>query len=283
VKRVWPDASWPESWTYSYPYDLEEIYGVNSHLGYAYAYDRRRALILRLIEEVVAADGRILDIGAAQGNFTLALAESGYAVTWNDLRSDLAGYVRLKQETGSVDYAPGNVFELTFDEEFDCVLIAEVVEHVAHPDCFLRKAAELVRPGGWVVMTTPNGAYFNNRLPRFSDCQDPSALETRQFGPNADDHIFLLWPDEIRELGAAAGLILERQIWFNTPLTCGYLKMEPMLRALPRSWVMALEKTAGRLPPAIQQRLMVQTGALYRKPKAGLCGEPGTPAEGLSA
>lgn len=123
-------------------------------------------------------------------------------------------------------------------------------------------------------MTTPNGAYFNNRLPRFSECQDASVMEARQFGPNADDHIFLLWPDEVRKLGVAAGLSLERQIWFNTPLTCGYLKMERLLRALPRSWVMVLEKTAGRLPTVIQQRLMVQTAALYRKPKTGLGGEP---------
>lgn len=268
MNRVWREEIWPHSWRYSYPYDLEEIYGVNSHLGYAYAYHHRREIILRLVAEGVPPGGRILDIGAAQGNLTLALAEVGYRLTWNDLRSDLAGYVRLKHEFGSVNYAPGNVFDLGFSEEFDCVLIAEVIEHVAHPDRFLNTVAGFVRPGGCVVMTTPNGAYFNNRLPRFLDCKDSSAMEGRQFGPNADDHIFLLWPDEVRSLAAAARLTVEHQIWFNTPLTNGYLKMERLLRMLPRATVMSLEKAAGTLPAAIRRRLMVQTGALYRKAAA---------------
>ena len=266
MRRVWPEAAWPQSWAYSYPYDLAEIYGASAHLGYVYAYEHRRNVIVRMTEEAVPPGGRILDIGAAQGNFTLALAERGYRVTWNDLRADLAGYVRLKHEFGSVDYAPGNVFELALGAEFDCVLIAEVIEHVAHPDRFLRQVARFVRPGGCVVMTTPNGAYFHNRLPRFSDCPDPAVMESRQFGPNSDDHIFLLWPDEVRELGVSAGLAAERRTWFNTPLTSGYLKTERLLHILPRSCVMALESAAGCLPTALRQRLMVQTAALYRKP-----------------
>jgi 2-polyprenyl-3-methyl-5-hydroxy-6-metoxy-1,4-benzoquinol methylase len=268
MKRVVPEATWPKSWAYSYPYDLEEIYGPASNPGYAYAYDRRRSMIFRLIEEAVPAGGRVLEVGAAQGNLALALAERGYRVVWNDVRSDLAGYVRLKHEFGSVEFAPGNVFELDFAEEFDCVLVAEVIEHVAHPDRFLQRVSGFVRPGGCIVMTTPNGAFFNNRLPRFSDCPDPSAMEARQFGPNSDDHIFLLWPDEVRDIGASAGLRLDRQLWFNTPLTNGYLKMGAILGVLPRAWVMALENAAEWLPRPIRQRLMVHTAARYLKAAA---------------
>lgn len=266
MKRVRPEATWPKSWAYSYPYDLQEIYGPPSHLGYAYAYERRRSVIFRLVEEAVPAGGRVLDVGAAQGNLSLGLAERGYRVVWNDVRDDLAGYVRLKHEFGSIEFAPGNVFELDFAEEFDCVLAAEVIEHVAHPDRFLQQVARFVRPGGCIVMTTPNGAYFNNRLPRFSDCLDRSAMEAHQFGPNSDDHIFLLWPDEVRNVGASVGLRLDRQIWFNTPLTNGYLKMGALLGVLPRAWVMALENAAERLPRKVRQRLMVQTAARYQKP-----------------
>ena len=41
----------------------------------------------------------MLDLAAGQGNFSLALAERGYRVTWNDLRGDLEGYVRLKLDS----------------------------------------------------------------------------------------------------------------------------------------------------------------------------------------
>src|SRR5271163_3374633 len=200
MRRVYIEDGWPDSWKYSYPYDLEEVYGEIANRGYAYAYDNRRRQTLRLLTEVLAPGARILDIAAAQGNFSIALAEMGYNVTWNDLREDLADYVRLKQEQGEIQFAPGNAFELKFPFLFDAVLITEIIEHVAHPDEFLLKTAQLVKPGGYIVMTTPNGAYFQNSLPKFSDCTDPSIYEAVQFKPNSDGHIFLLHPQELKTL-----------------------------------------------------------------------------------
>ena len=126
MKRVYIRENWPKSWKYSYIYDLEEIYGEFTNRGYAYAYDHRRKQVLRLLTERLAPNARILDIAAAQGNFSIALAEMGYNVTWNDLREDLADYVRLKQQGGKIEFAPGNAFELNFPAPFDAILIAGI-------------------------------------------------------------------------------------------------------------------------------------------------------------
>lgn len=265
MKRVYIDEDWPESWKYSYPYDLEEIYGEITNRGYAYAYDNRRKQTLRLLTEVLPPGSRILDIAAAQGNFSLTLAEMGYDVTWNDLREDLAGYAQLKHERGKIHFAPGNAFELSFPRPFDGVLITEIIEHVAHPDDFLAKTAQLVRPGGYVVMTTPNGAYFRNTLPKFSDCADPSVYESVQFKPNCDGHIFLLHPDEIAPLAARAGLEVEELAMFTNPLTIGHMKMELLLRVLPRAFVNGVEATTQLLPNAIRRKVLLQIGVRFRK------------------
>lgn len=265
VKRVTFDERWPDSWKYSYPYDLEEVYGEIAHRGYAYAYDNRRRQTLDLLTSVLPAGARILDVAAAQGNFSLALAELGYDVTWNDLRADLADYVRLKHERGTVTYAPGNAFELAL-APFDAVLIAEVIEHVAHPDEFLVNAARLVRPGGYVVVTTPNGAYVRNTLPTFSECPDPSAYESAQFQPDADGHIFLLHPEELASLAARAGLQMDALRLFTNPLTNGYLKLGGLLRLLPRRAVQAIERASQRLPAPIRRRTFLQMAARLRKP-----------------
>jgi 2-polyprenyl-3-methyl-5-hydroxy-6-metoxy-1,4-benzoquinol methylase len=267
MKRVYIQPTWPDSWKYSYPYDLEEVYGEITNRGYAYAYDARRQQALRLLTEVLVPGARILDIAAAQGNFTLALAEMGYVVTWNDLREDLADYVRLKLEHGDVSFAAGNAFELDFPSPFDAVLITEIIEHVAHPDEFLTKTAELVKPGGYIVLTTPNGAYLRNKLPKFSECPDPSIYEEIQFKPNSDGHIFLLHPDEIQPLAARSGLEVEQIILFTNSLTNGHMKMEMFLRIMPRSLVRIIEATTRHLPMAFRRKLLVQMAARLRKPR----------------
>jgi 2-polyprenyl-3-methyl-5-hydroxy-6-metoxy-1,4-benzoquinol methylase len=268
MKRVHLQENWPDSWKYSYPYDLEEVYGEIANRGYAYAYDNRRKHTLRFLTEVLAPGARILDVAAAQGNFSIALAEMGYDVTWNDLREELANYVRLKQERGEIHFAPGNAFELSFPSLFDAVLITEIIEHVAHPDDFLLKTAQLIKPGGYIVMTTPNGSYFRNPLPKFSEFADPSVFEAVQFKPNSDGHIFLLHPDEVQPLASRAGLEVEKIALFNNPLTHGYMKMEHLLRVLPRTLVQQIETLTQRLPGGICRRLMLQMGVRFRKPVA---------------
>jgi len=266
MKRVYIQENWPDSWKCSYPYDLEEVYGKIVNRGYAYAYDNRRRQTLCLIEEVLSGGARILDIAAAQGNFSIALAEMGYSVTWNDIREDLADYVRLKQERGEIHFAPGNAFELDFPAPFDAVLITEIIEHVAHPDKFLQKTAQLVKPGGYIVMTTPNGAYFKNPLRKFSECTDPSIYEAVQFKPNSDGHIFLIHPDEIQPLAAQAGLEVDKITLFNNPFTNGHMKMELVLRVLPRSLINKIEAATLRFPPSLGRKLLLQMAVRFKKP-----------------
>jgi 2-polyprenyl-6-hydroxyphenyl methylase/3-demethylubiquinone-9 3-methyltransferase len=137
---------------------------------------------------------------------------------------------------------------------------------VAHPDEFLRKTRGLVRPGGYIVMTTPNGAYFQNPLPKFSDFPDPSVFESTQFQPNSDGHIFLLHPEEIERLAKEAGLEVVELSLFTNPLTAGYIKTEALLRVLPRAAVDLVERSCAKLPLNIRQKLLVHSAALFRVP-----------------
>jgi SAM-dependent methyltransferase len=260
-----PQSDWPQSWRTQHAFDITELCGDVKRSGRAYYYQQRRAVALRLIEEVVPKGSSVLDVAAGQGNFTLALAERDYRVTWNDLRGDLEGYVRLKHERGEVRFAPGNVLELGLEQSFDCVLIAEIIEHVAHPDEFLQKLSAMVRPGGYIVMTTPNGAYIRNRLPRFSDCPDPSMFESVQFRPDGDGHIFLLWPDEVVSLSERVGLALDDLHFFATPLTNGHRLSDVALRYTPTGLIDVVEHSVRALPGKVSRRLLMHTAARFKK------------------
>lgn len=265
MKQVELDLTWPDSWQYSYRFDLLEIYGGKHHPGHTYSYQNRLKKTLALIQKVIQPKATILDVAAAQGNFSLLLAELGYEVTWNDLRDDLVGYVQSKYESGNIHFAPGDVFALGFDSCFDLVLITEVIEHVAHPDKFLSKIAQLVKPGGYIVMTTPNGEYFRNSLPRFSDCPDPSAFEAIQFGPDAEDHIFLLHLDEVYTLAEKAGLaVIELQL-FTNPLTIGHIKLKQLLKLIPQNWVLKIEQITESLPFSIQRKINICMAVVLRR------------------
>ena len=268
MKKPQPSPAWPDLWHASYRFDLQEVFDEADDIGFANAYAERAGRAIRAIEEVARPPARVLDIAAAQGNFSLRLAERGYDVTWNDLRSAMAGYVQLKHEHGQIEYAPGNCFELHFPAPFDVVLITEIIEHVAHPDEFLRNAASLVRPGGHVVMTTPNGRYFRNKLPKFSECADASKYEAVQFKPDADGHIFLLHPEEVEKLAVDTGLRLTRLDLFTNPLTRGALRLYRLHSVLPPALVKAVERVTsvrhGMLLPWLNMHLL----AVFQRPLA---------------
>ncbi|MBP0018318.1 MAG: methyltransferase domain-containing protein [Cyanobacteria bacterium SBLK] len=266
MKKVIIPSDAPESWQEVHYYDRLEIYGDRQILGHTYAYNNRRKIVIDLIQKVVSPPAKVLDVAASQGNYTLWLAELGYEVTWNDLRADLIDYVKLKHEKGIVHYAPGNLFELGFNSCFDVVVITEIIEHVAHPDEFLQKIAQLVKPGGYIIMTTPNGEYIRHNLPKFSDCPDPSQYEELQFSPNSDGHIFLLHTDEVPPLVEQAGLKIVEFCLFTNSLTNGHIKLEILLKVLPKTIVDALESLTESLPFSLQRKLHKGMAVLMTRP-----------------
>ncbi len=268
MKQLTPDENWPDLWKRSYASDLLEIYGHQSNPGYSYAYRNRIYQAIDLVRRAAPPGASVLDVAAGHGNLSLLLADLNYRVTWNDLREELAGYVRLKDDSGRVEYMPGNLLDLKGDSQYDVVVIAEMIEHVAHPDEVLRRITSLVRPGGSVVLTTPNGEYFRNRLPRFSDFCNPDVFESVQFKPDADGHIFLLHIDELQILANTVGLVLERVNLFTNPLTNGRLRTEPLLRHFPENWIWGLERAGQRLPYRLKRSLHVGVAALMSRPSA---------------
>jgi len=264
IKRPVEQPDWPQNWKGSYHHDTCSVWPGRSELGYRRAYHNRVARALNAVLRNTAPGARVLDLAAAQGNFSIVLAAMGYRVTWNDLRDDLIGYVKLKTDRTDIEFLPGNLFDLPPQRvgRFDAIVATEIIEHVAHPDQFLSQLASLLSPGGVIVLTTPNGRYFRNDLPRFSDCPDPSMFEAMQFKPDADGHIFLLHPDEWVVLSAKAGLRIVEFEFFTNPLSNGHLKTKYLLPWLPSIVVQGIELATQSLGPSLRSRLHLQTLAV---------------------
>jgi SAM-dependent methyltransferase len=51
---------------------------------------------------------------------------------------------------------------------FDGVVCVEVIEHVPADEALVRHMARVLRPGGWLCLTTPNGDYIRNEPPNYN-------------------------------------------------------------------------------------------------------------------
>src|SRR5712675_1826103 len=48
---------------------------------------------------------------------------------------------------------------------FDGIVCAEVIEHVDEDDLFIQQVSRVLKPGGWLYLTTQNGDYIRNEPP----------------------------------------------------------------------------------------------------------------------
>ena len=178
------------------------------------AYGRLRAL-LAFEHAVERRPRRVLEIAAGDAALSASLAAQGAEVVANDLRSEELDLAIMQFTTASrLACLGGNVFDLDprIVGTFDLVIACEVIEHVAHPDELLRTLAGFVAPDGALLLTTPNGRYFRNQLPTFTQIGDPRQLEASQFKPDADGHLFLLTPGELTAMAGDVGLEIEHML-----------------------------------------------------------------------
>ncbi len=105
--------------------------------------------------------GRLLEVGAGSGAFSRAALRRGWTV---DATEVSASGLRLLRETGATVHA-GDLSALRLPAAaFDLVVSLEVVEHLAEPAVHLEELARLTRPGGLLLLTTPNFGGLSRRL-----------------------------------------------------------------------------------------------------------------------
>jgi SAM-dependent methyltransferase len=95
--------------------------------------------------------GPLLDVGAGDGTLTQRLLEESFDVKAVDLVTK--DFRPSGIEIRAADLNHGIPFA---DGEFAAVVATEVIEHLENPWMFVRELYRITRPGGVVVVSTPN-------------------------------------------------------------------------------------------------------------------------------
>lgn len=109
----------------------------------------RAALILSELAEIAVRDPRSLDFGCGTGWFTAILSQFGEA-EGVDIAPGPARRLHPNLSFHDVQHVPPGLFDL--------VVSQEVIEHADDQAFYVSKAYEVLRPGGYLILTTPNAA-----------------------------------------------------------------------------------------------------------------------------
>ena len=200
---------------------------------------------------------RVLEVAAGDASLSACLRADGVAAFANDLRAEslreaAANFINA----GDITLLPGNLFDLRPSRigTFDVIAACEIIEHVAHPEEFLSHLKQFLTPDGCILLTTPNGSYFRNRLPTIVQIKDFKTLENGQFKPDADGHLFLITPRELRELAKRTGLSIAALDLFGTPFVTGHCRLSYARGQNVARLCYRLERSFQRLSVKLKER-----------------------------
>ncbi len=102
---------------------------------------------------------RVLDVGCGSGYGTAELAEEAHWVVGVDDDRSILRTVRQRYRAANLSWVVASAERLPFqDASLDVVCCFQVLEHLPAPERFLAETRRVLRPGGLLVLTTPNRA-----------------------------------------------------------------------------------------------------------------------------
>ncbi|MEI8410372.1 MULTISPECIES: class I SAM-dependent methyltransferase [unclassified Kribbella] len=131
--------------------------------------------------------GRVLEVGCGYGYFLQCALEAGYDAYGIDLSPAAVKWAAERH--------PGRVFcgllekvpEIQ-EQQYDVIFGSHLIEHLTSPGEFLETASRLLRPGGLIVMVTPNiksllarvsgRRWVSFKIPEHVSYYDPTTITT---------------------------------------------------------------------------------------------------------
>lgn len=125
---------------------------------------------LRWLERALdrsAGDGpRLFEIGCASGRLLALAGRDNWRGEGCELSPALAALARANNPSLTIHQADFLTLNPAAPPAYDAIVALDVIEHLLDPRAMVRRACALLRPGGLLLLQTPNTAALRARLQR---------------------------------------------------------------------------------------------------------------------
>jgi SAM-dependent methyltransferase len=210
--------------------------------------------MLRRLERLFLAHiphaGLVLDAGCGRSLFTEIRPQWPFRIVPADVDLDL---IRSRQaEFPELRWLVGDAHPLPFrDRAFDALFAGELIEHLKDPALGVAEFQRVLKPGGCLILTTPNRLRLANVIDGSERPYSPDHLSELSY-----DELLALLPAHGFETLTATGVHLELLLNWLSPLP----KLDRLQRGWNRSWAIPLMRpllAAGALWPRYALDLIV--------------------------
>ncbi len=178
----------------------------------------------RFLSELIA-EGPLETLDAGFGNGALSYAAYrkgnrvvGVSFSTREVTDTLRFFNRLGIPAGRVDLRHMNIYDLrSLNRRFDQIICSETLEHIKRDREVVEMFAELLRPGGRLLLCCPHALHPEHNLGR---------TDEPETGYHVRDGYTL---DSYRELLEGTGLQVRAEVGLGSPLLC---RLDKALRQL---------------------------------------------------
>ena len=128
----------------------------------------------------------VLELACGRGGFVCELSKAGARVTGCDFSQEALrvglGKVRRFETHTTAGFVQGDAAQLPFaSESFDVVVSCETIEHVPDVEGAIREMFRVARPGGRLLLTTPNYANFMGLYELYARVRHPHRKDSQPY------------------------------------------------------------------------------------------------------
>lgn len=165
-------------------------------------HDINPARLLFIAKSVDLSGKRVLDVGCGGGILSESMAEKGAMVTGIDAECEAinTATAHAKESKLSINYICSPIED--FDEpQFDVVTCMELLEHVTAPQVVISHCARLLKPGGYLLVST-----INRTLKAYATAIIAAEYVLGLLPKQTHDYEKFLKPSELAGMARYAGL-----------------------------------------------------------------------------